>query len=259
MTGGTEARHRALRRHRRLDRARRRHRSRDRPSPRRALLRPGLALHRHPRRQVEKFAGDAVMAAFGVPLAHEDDAERAVRAALATMERVKELGLRARVGIESGEVVAEDTESTFATGEAVNLAARLQQRPATTRSSSARTRRGSSAAGSSWSRCRRCSCAAGRSRSRRAASSASIELGAPLPRSTRRSSVAPPSSTCSRTRSPAPPATGARRSSRSTASRASARAASPASSSRGSRAPRCSRAAASRTARASRGGRSPRW
>jgi class 3 adenylate cyclase/tetratricopeptide (TPR) repeat protein len=76
---------------------------------------------------VEKFAGDAVMAAFGVPLAHEDDAERAVRAALATMERVKELELRARVGIESGEVVADDSESTFATGEAVNLAARLQQ------------------------------------------------------------------------------------------------------------------------------------
>jgi class 3 adenylate cyclase/tetratricopeptide (TPR) repeat protein len=76
---------------------------------------------------VEKFAGDAVMAAFGVPLAHEDDAERAVRAALATLERVKELGLQARVGIESGEVVAEDGDSTFATGEAVNLAARLQQ------------------------------------------------------------------------------------------------------------------------------------
>src|SRR5258708_239598 len=76
---------------------------------------------------VEKFAGDAVMAAFGVPLAHEDDAERAVRAGLATLERVKDLGLQARVGIESGEVVADDTESTFATGEAVNLAARLQQ------------------------------------------------------------------------------------------------------------------------------------
>jgi class 3 adenylate cyclase/tetratricopeptide (TPR) repeat protein len=76
---------------------------------------------------VEKFAGDAVMAAFGVPLAHEDDAERAVRAALATLERVKELGLEARVGIESGEVVTEDAQSTFATGEPVNLAARLQQ------------------------------------------------------------------------------------------------------------------------------------
>ena len=76
---------------------------------------------------VEKFAGDAVMAAFGVPLAHEDDAERAVRAALATLDRVRELGLEARVGIESGEVVADDVESTFATGEPVNLAARLQQ------------------------------------------------------------------------------------------------------------------------------------
>src|SRR3954463_1970977 len=76
---------------------------------------------------VEKFAGDAVMAAFGVPLAHEDDAERAVRAAVATLERVKELGLEARIGIESGEVVADDSDSTFATGEAVNLAARLQQ------------------------------------------------------------------------------------------------------------------------------------
>src|SRR5712691_6214359 len=76
---------------------------------------------------VEKFAGDAVMAAFGVPLAHEDDAERAIRAALATLERVRELGLQARIGIESGEVVADDSrESTFATGEAVNLASRLQ-------------------------------------------------------------------------------------------------------------------------------------
>src|SRR5258705_10590765 len=79
---------------------------------------------------VEKFAGDAVMAAFGVPLAHEDDAERAVRAAIATLERVKELGLEARIGIESGEVVADDDrESTFATGEAVNMASRLQAAP----------------------------------------------------------------------------------------------------------------------------------
>jgi class 3 adenylate cyclase/tetratricopeptide (TPR) repeat protein len=76
---------------------------------------------------VEKFAGDAVMAAFGVPLQHEDDAERAVRAALVTLDRVGELGLEVRIGIESGEVVADETDSTFATGEAVNLAARLEQ------------------------------------------------------------------------------------------------------------------------------------
>src|ERR1700747_3884383 len=64
---------------------------------------------------VEKFAGDAVMAAFGIPLAHEDDAERAVRAGLATLERIGSLGLEARVGIEAGEVVADDQrESTFA-------------------------------------------------------------------------------------------------------------------------------------------------
>ncbi|HZR96094.1 MAG TPA: AAA family ATPase [Gaiellaceae bacterium] len=75
---------------------------------------------------VEKFAGDAVMAAFGIPLAHEDDAERAVRAAVATLDRVRELGLEVRIGIESGEVVADDSDSTFATGEPVNLAARLQ-------------------------------------------------------------------------------------------------------------------------------------
>ena len=76
---------------------------------------------------VEKFAGDAVLAAFGVPQAHEDDSLRAVRAALAVRRAIDELGLEARLGIEAGEVVVEDSESTFVTGEAVNLAARLQQ------------------------------------------------------------------------------------------------------------------------------------
>ena len=75
---------------------------------------------------VEKFAGDAVLAVFGVPIAHEDDAERAVRAAM----RIIETGdgeLPVRIGIEAGEVVVEDGDSTFATGEALNVAARLQQ------------------------------------------------------------------------------------------------------------------------------------
>src|SRR5919197_5611011 len=76
---------------------------------------------------VEKFAGDAVMAAFGIPQAHEDDADRAVRAALALLSDVRELGLDARVGVESGEVVVDERDSTFATGQAVNVAARLQQ------------------------------------------------------------------------------------------------------------------------------------
>src|SRR5687768_15664927 len=57
---------------------------------------------------VEKFAGDAVLAAFGVPQAHEDDAQRAARAALAMREAVDELGLEARIGIEAGELVVED-------------------------------------------------------------------------------------------------------------------------------------------------------
>jgi class 3 adenylate cyclase/tetratricopeptide (TPR) repeat protein len=76
---------------------------------------------------VEKFAGDAVMAAFGIPQGHEDDAERAVRAALAIMDNVHGQGLEARAGVEAGEVVVDEADSTFATGEAVNLAARLQQ------------------------------------------------------------------------------------------------------------------------------------
>ncbi len=76
---------------------------------------------------VEKFAGDAVMAAFGIPQGHEDDAERGVRAALGILEAVTQLGLEVRIGIESGEVVVDSAESTFATGEAVNIAARLQQ------------------------------------------------------------------------------------------------------------------------------------
>ena len=76
---------------------------------------------------VEKFAGDAVMAAFGVPQAHEDDSERAVRAALEILDSVRDLELQARIGIEAGEVVTGAGDSTFATGEAVNLAARLQQ------------------------------------------------------------------------------------------------------------------------------------
>ena len=76
---------------------------------------------------VEAFAGDAVMSAFGIPLAHEDDAERALRATLEIRTAVRELGLECRIGVEAGEVLSEDTDLTLATGRAVNLAARLQQ------------------------------------------------------------------------------------------------------------------------------------
>ena len=87
---------------------------------------------------VEKYAGDAVMAVFGVPRIQENDAERAVRAALAMRESLTQLNplfeqeygarLELRVGIATGEVVGatDDRREMLVTGEAVNLAARLQ-------------------------------------------------------------------------------------------------------------------------------------
>ena len=75
---------------------------------------------------VEKFIGDAVMAVFGVPQLHEDDALRAVRAASEMQAAVPQLGLQARIGVNSGEVVT-GTRERLATGDAVNVAARLEQ------------------------------------------------------------------------------------------------------------------------------------
>ena len=75
---------------------------------------------------VEKFIGDAVMAVFGVPLVHEDDALRACRAALEMRNALPELGIRGRIGVNTGEVVT-GTEERLATGDAVNVAARLEQ------------------------------------------------------------------------------------------------------------------------------------
>jgi predicted ATPase/class 3 adenylate cyclase len=80
---------------------------------------------------VEKFIGDAVMALFGAPLAHEDDPERAVRAALAIKSFALDEGLELRVGVTTGEALvrldANPAEGEgMASGDVVNTAARLQ-------------------------------------------------------------------------------------------------------------------------------------
>ena len=85
---------------------------------------------------VEKFIGDAVMAVFGVPTVHEDDALRAVRAAMELLSAVERTNadpsaaarIGIRTGVNTGEVVAgADAGETLVTGDAVNTAARLQQ------------------------------------------------------------------------------------------------------------------------------------
>jgi class 3 adenylate cyclase len=75
---------------------------------------------------VEKFIGDAVMAVFGVPAVHEDDALRALRAAVEMREALGQLEIEGRIGVNTGEVVT-GTEERLATGDAVNVAARLEQ------------------------------------------------------------------------------------------------------------------------------------
>ena len=76
---------------------------------------------------VEKFVGDAVMAVFGIPVSHEDDALRAVRAASEMRSAIAGHGLEARIGINTGEVVVGGESETLVTGDAVNVAARLEQ------------------------------------------------------------------------------------------------------------------------------------
>jgi class 3 adenylate cyclase/tetratricopeptide (TPR) repeat protein len=76
---------------------------------------------------VEKFAGDAAMVVFGIPNVHDDDAERAVRAALEIRDGSAEVAVR--VGVNTGEAVtaARDDRQFMVSGDAVNVAARLQQ------------------------------------------------------------------------------------------------------------------------------------
>ena len=81
---------------------------------------------------VEKFVGDAVMAAFGAPTVHEDDAERALHVALGMQRRLAELfggRLALRIGVNTGDVVVGQPRegSSFVTGDAVNVCARLEQ------------------------------------------------------------------------------------------------------------------------------------
>jgi class 3 adenylate cyclase/tetratricopeptide (TPR) repeat protein len=84
---------------------------------------------------LEKFIGDAVMAVFGAPTAHGDDAERAVRAGLSVIEGIDELnrehklGLAARAAVNTGEAVVSldaATGDALATGDVVNVSSRLQ-------------------------------------------------------------------------------------------------------------------------------------
>ena len=81
---------------------------------------------------VEKFIGDAVMALFGAPVTHEDDAERAVRAALAIREWARgQARIQVRLGVNTGEALvllgARPSEGEgMAAGDVVNTAARLQ-------------------------------------------------------------------------------------------------------------------------------------
>src|SRR4249919_438324 len=91
---------------------------------------------------VEKYIGDAVMAVFGIPQLHEDDALRAARAVVdmrdglaalnEELERDRGVAIEVRIGVNTGEVVAgaSATDTAIVTGDAVNVAARLEQHAA---------------------------------------------------------------------------------------------------------------------------------
>ena len=79
---------------------------------------------------VEKVIGDALVAVFGIPTVHEDDALRAVRAALEMRDAVRAMGeIQARIGVNTGDVLAQGATpgESLMVGDAVNVAARLEQ------------------------------------------------------------------------------------------------------------------------------------
>jgi class 3 adenylate cyclase len=100
--------------------------------------RMGEAIERHGG-TIENYVGDAVMAVFGIPAAHEDDALRAVRAAAdmrdevavlrAELERERGVELAVRIGVNTGEAVTGVSRAggSFTTGDTVNVGARLEQ------------------------------------------------------------------------------------------------------------------------------------
>ncbi len=187
---------------------------------------------------VEKFIGDAVMAVWGTPVAREDDAERAVRAALELLDAIKglDLGIGARAGVLTGEatVTLGATNQGMVAGDIVNTAARIQSVavPGTVLVGEATFRAASAAiafeeAGEPD--------AQGQGRAGADVAGAARDRGARRPRAgrscwSRRSPVATRSCGCSRSCSTRPRARVAPASSPSPARPASARAASPGSS-----------------------------
>ena len=134
---GAAGRHRAVRRHGRVHDARRVPRPGTGEALRRRRVRSSGRRRRGLRRRVDKVLGDAIVALFGAPVAHEDDADRAVRggagdarhAARFIAEQHRADDVRMRIGINTGEVLVGTLAGTdyTAMGDVVNIASRLQQ------------------------------------------------------------------------------------------------------------------------------------
>jgi class 3 adenylate cyclase len=178
---------------------------------------------------VEKFIGDAAMAIFGAPVAHEDDPERAVRAALAIRDWAREQGIEVRIGVNTGEALVTvdarpEAGETMAAGDVVNTAARLQSAaPVNSIAAGEQTFRATERA-IEYPRSSRSRRRAGPSPSAPGRRSPPGRPSRSSASTARRWSGGGARSTCSRARSRGPWRSGPRRSSPSSASPASARA-----------------------------------